>query len=204
MTAVTWNTNDNKSIDVRIVRSPDEYQMAMAIRAAVFLAEEADITYNDEFDGNDWSSTHVILFVNGDPAGTMRIRWFSGFARFERLGVRQRYRNYRNLKAIVTAAINLARRKGYDIASGKARGDSVVNFWKRQGGYVCGAPEHMHRGILVPILLPISQRSDEQSISPSFLGNSFFEEMLSAGEGEWDLAGFTDSIRMSISTLAAE
>lgn len=195
--------SDDGEVSIRIAKTPDEYQMVMAVRAAVFLAEERDITYSDEFDGNDHCATHVLAFVNGDPAGTIRIRWFADFVRFERLGVRQRYRSYKLLKRLVAEAVELSRKKGYYIASGKARGDSVVKFWLRQGGFVNGEPEHMHRGTLVPIHLPIRHERGTPSISADLLGNHSFEVMLSEPEGEWNLSVLNDIVN-SRTMLAAE
>lgn len=191
------------NISVRIARTPDEYAMAMAIRAAVFLGEEDEITYQDEFDGNDQVATHLIAFVGDDPAGVIRIRWFADFARYERLGVRRRYRSYKLLKTLVRAAMELSRQKGYRIASGKARGDAVVRFWERQGGHVCGEPELMHRGTLVPIFLPIPHSASQPTISASLLGNHAFEVMLSDPEGGWNFHALAQSPRPVVH-MAAE
>ena len=54
-----------------------------ALRAAVFMGEQA-CPYGEEFDGNDYAATHIIMYVDGEPAGSMRLRWFQSFCKFER------------------------------------------------------------------------------------------------------------------------
>jgi GNAT superfamily N-acetyltransferase len=170
-------------ITVKIARTPDDIAKAMAIRAAVFLGEEDNITYDDEFDGNDMVATHLVAYVNGDPAGTFRIRWFADFARLERLGIRRRYRGLPVLNALAREARKLCRQKGYRLASGKARED-VVPFWRRFGAKVSGAAVHMFRGTLVPLLFTFPP-SRSAVISADRLGEHDFEEMLSLPEGCW-------------------
>ena len=75
----------------RPVRSLDELQMAAAIRAAVFMSEQA-CPYEEEYDGNDLCGTHFLLFDGGEPVGTLRVRWFADFAKLERIALLPRER----------------------------------------------------------------------------------------------------------------
>lgn len=175
------------AITVKIAATAEEFAMAMAVRAAVFLAEEDNITYEDEFDGNDHVSTHLVAFVNGDPAGTFRIRWFAGFARLERLGIRRRYRCLQVLNALARAAMELCRQKGYHVASGKSRAD-VVNFWRRFGGRPSGQAVEMYRGTLVPMVYDIPVKPERGAISAAMLGDHDFEELIVQREGSWDFS----------------
>lgn len=179
----------SSAVTVKIAATPDEYAMAMAVRAAVFLAEEDNITYHDEFDGNDMVATHLIAYVNGDPAGVLRVRWFAGFARWERLGIRKRYRCLAVLNALAKAAMELSRQKGYSLASGKARED-VVNFWRRFGGRPSGESVAMYRGTLVPMIYDIQAKPGQHAISAAMLGDHDFEELIVQPEGAWDFEGY--------------
>ena len=67
----------------RPVRSLDDYQKMVAIRAAVFMAEQA-CPDDEEFDGNDLCATHFLVFDGAQAVGTLRMRWFAGFAKLER------------------------------------------------------------------------------------------------------------------------
>ncbi len=186
-TAVNRIVIPQSAVSVKIAATPDEFAMAMAVRAAVFLAEEDNITYEDEFDGNDMVSTHLIAFVNGDPAGTFRIRWFAGFARLERLGIRKRYRCLAVLNALAKTAMELCRQKGYAVASGKSRSD-VVTFWRRFGGHPSGDAVEMFRGTLVPMIYDIPTKPAQGAISADMLGDHDFEELIVQREGAWDFA----------------
>lgn len=114
---VTVQEKSRGRISVRIVRSMDEMVQALAIRAAVFVGEMG-WSFADEWDGNDFSATHLIACVDGEPAGTMRIRYFADFAKPERVAVLQRHRMKRYGErgvavALGTYARDLCRKKGY-------------------------------------------------------------------------------------------
>jgi hypothetical protein len=176
------------NIDVRIVRTPDEFAMAMAVRAAVFLAEEDNITYFDEFNGNDYAATQLIGFVAGDPAGVVRCRWFADFALIERIGIRRRYRCYPMLSALAHGALNLCRQKGYRLVAGRARSETV-EFWKRFGGRQSGPAIHMFRGTLYPIVHDLQPRAAIGEIGPMRFGEPDFENLIVQVEGTWNFPG---------------
>jgi predicted GNAT family N-acyltransferase len=116
---------------VHIGGSGDEVQKAFAIRAAVFMAEQA-CPYDEEFDGNDHTATHVVGLVDGEPAATLRIRYFAEFVKIERLAVLPRYRGTLIAKEVVEAAISFCRRKGYRRMYGHAQ-KRLLSFWGRYG-----------------------------------------------------------------------
>lgn len=177
-TSSSWN------IEVRLAMNAEEMAMVMAIRAAVFLGEEDDITYADEFDGNDFVATHFIAFVNGDPAGVIRLRWFNGFASMERLGIRKRYRSYKVFAALARKAIEHARCKGYHLITGHPRGD-VTKLWSRFNGRQSGPPIEMFRGVLTPTLIEVEQRA-ENVIPVGPFGDAGYEDLITQVEGQWD------------------
>lgn len=51
--------------------------------------------FKEEWDGNDFTASHLLARVNGEPAGTLRIRYFGGFAKVERLAVLPKFRQKR-------------------------------------------------------------------------------------------------------------
>lgn len=176
----------SSSIEVRIAKTHEEFAMMMAVRAAVFLAEEENITYFDEFNGNDFFATHLIAFVDGDPAGVIRCRWFADFAMLERVAIRKRYRSFKVLYALAKASHKLCRQKGYRLGHGRARGETV-HFWRRFGGRPSGPPITMYRGTLTPLLYDIHRDPDEPAITASGpFGDPHYEELIVQTEGEWD------------------
>ena len=83
-----------RRMQVKVARGADDLLMVYAIRAAVFLAEQA-CPYAEEFDGNDHCATHFIGFVGDEPACCLRARYFADFAKLERLAVRKEFRRTR-------------------------------------------------------------------------------------------------------------
>lgn len=114
-----------------VVRTHDDLAKVMAIRSAVYIGEQA-CPFEEEFDGNDFSSTHLIGYAGDEPAASLRVRCFATFAKVERLAVRQEYRRSRLAPLIVKAAHELCRMKGYARVYGHAQKD-LVNFWRRSG-----------------------------------------------------------------------
>jgi predicted GNAT family N-acyltransferase len=96
----------------RPVRSLDELQMAAAIRAAVFMSEQA-CPYEEEYDGNDLCGTHFLLFDGTEPVGTLRVRWFADFAKLERIALLPRERGRMGLRVLLAEMFELVARKGY-------------------------------------------------------------------------------------------
>jgi predicted GNAT family N-acyltransferase len=123
--------SDGGEVAVTVAHSLDEVMQAVAIRGAVYIGEQ-ECPYREEFDGNDFAATHLLGYVGDEPAGCMRLRFFSDFAKIERLAVRREFRHQRLASRLVEAAIDLCRVKGYQrfYAHSQAR---LVGFWRRFG-----------------------------------------------------------------------
>jgi predicted GNAT family N-acyltransferase len=124
---------DGKSneIAVTMVRSIEDLMRVVTVRSAVYISEQ-ECPYLEEFDGNDFCSTHLLGYVGNEPAGCIRIRYFADFAKIERLAVRKEFRKTRLSFHLVRAAIELCRVKGYQRLYGHAQ-KRLVNFWSRFG-----------------------------------------------------------------------
>jgi len=118
-------------IEVRPVRSFDDMAMIFAVRSATYISEQFCL-YSEEFDGNDFCATHLIGFIDGDPAGCIRLRYFGDFVKVERLAVRREYRRSRLAFKLVREALALARQKGFHRFYGHSRID-LVPFWRMFG-----------------------------------------------------------------------
>ena len=99
-------------VSVCVARSFDDLMRVVAVRSAVYIAEQ-ECTYDEEYDGNDISGTHLLGYVGDEPAGCIRIRYFADFAKIERLAVRKEFRHTRLSIHLARASIELARMKGY-------------------------------------------------------------------------------------------
>ncbi|HTT85333.1 MAG TPA: GNAT family N-acetyltransferase [Rhizomicrobium sp.] len=117
--------------NVTVARTLEDLMRVASVRSAVYIAEQ-DCPYAEEFDGNDLSATHLIGYIDDEPAGCIRIRYFAGFAKIERLAVRHEFRNSRLAFRLVKAAIAFAATKGYSQLYGHARTD-LVRFWSLFG-----------------------------------------------------------------------
>lgn len=130
----------HQKLTVKVARTFDDMMRVMSVRGAVYRAEQ-DCPYLEEFDGNDFSATHLIGYVDDEPVGCLRIRYFADFAKFERLAVRHEFRNKHLASNIVRAGIEFCRMKGYQRLYAHSQ-KRLVKFWTRFGfGVPDGAQE---------------------------------------------------------------
>ncbi|MGB8365448.1 MAG: GNAT family N-acetyltransferase [Rhizomicrobium sp.] len=120
-----------RTLSVTVARSFEDVMRIVCMRSAVYISEQ-ECPYEEEFDGNDMSATHLLGYVGDEPAGCIRIRYFADFAKIERLAVRKEFRSTRLSFQLVRAAIELCRVKGYRRLYGHAQ-KRLVNFWSRFG-----------------------------------------------------------------------
>jgi predicted GNAT family N-acyltransferase len=78
----------------------------------VYIGEQ-HCPWNEEFDGNDYTATHILGCIDGQPAATARIRWFGEFAKPERLAIRTEYRGLGYGHRMIAYMIELCKAKGY-------------------------------------------------------------------------------------------
>ena len=169
----------------RVSRTIEDVMKVFAIRAATYMNEQA-CPYEEEFDGNDFCAAHIIGEIGGEPAGCIRIRFFGGFAKLERLAVRPEFRKSSLAFRLVRAAIDYVRQKGFTHIYGHARAD-LVPFWSRFGFRpVLGRPAFTFSDV--------SYVEMEGAIAPAEhpigLGHSPYE--LIRPEGAWDRPGPLD------------
>lgn len=119
------------STGICVVHDIADLMKVAAIRSAVYIGEQ-NCPYEEEFDGNDFAATHLLAYVDNEPAGCMRLRYFGSFAKLERLAVRKEFRKSRTAFELVRASVDLCRAKGFRIIYGHARRD-LLNFWMSFG-----------------------------------------------------------------------
>ena len=124
--------------ETTLVSTPDQMAKVMAIRAAVFMIEQ-NCPYDEEFDGNDYCSAHILGTVNGEAAAVLRMRYFAEFAKIERLAVLPRFRRLAITKEVVEQGIEICRRKGYTRIYGHAQ-LRLAPFWAQFGFRPMGKP----------------------------------------------------------------
>jgi predicted GNAT family N-acyltransferase len=120
-----------RQIEVRLVRSFEDMARIFSVRSSTYLAEQFCL-YDEEFDGNDFCASQFLGSVDGDPAGCIRLRYFGGFAKLERLAVRKEYRRTALAFELVRASLRHSRRKNFTRIYGHSRRD-LLPFWGRFG-----------------------------------------------------------------------
>jgi predicted GNAT family N-acyltransferase len=128
-------------ISVKVARTIDDFMRAAVIRGAVFIGEQK-CPYEEEFDGNDFSATHLIGYVGNEPAGCLRIRYFSDFAKLERLVVRREFRSSGLARKLVDSGVEFCRTKGYTRMCTYAQ-KRLVKFWNKCGFSISDAPREL-------------------------------------------------------------
>lgn len=172
------------AILVKVAGSIEELMQAFVVRAAVFMAEQR-CPYGEEFDGNDFTATHLIGYVDGEPAGTLRLRYFAGFAKAERAAVRKEFRGYGLNRQLLDFAVCLVRRKGYTRLYGSAQ-KRLLDYWRGLGFEPLSKPEfHFSDHEYVPILRPVTP-------DDAILDEATPDMVLNRKEGEWDRPGILE------------
>ncbi|WP_112324025.1 GNAT family N-acetyltransferase [Oceanibium sediminis] len=118
-------------LEVTTVKTINDMMRVTAIRAAVYMAEQ-DCPYEEEFDGNDFCATHMIGWVNGEPVACLRLRYFGGFAKMERVAVRHHFRKTKIAFKMIRAGIEHCQRKGFSKVIGHAR-DELIPLYRLFG-----------------------------------------------------------------------
>lgn len=180
-----WNF---QMFEVRVVRTIDELMKVFAVRAATYMVEQA-CPYAEEFDGNDLCATHFIGMVKGEPMGCLRARFFSDFAKLERLAVMKQARGTSLAPRMVRAAIEHIRRKGYTKIYGNSR-KGVDKFWARFGAKpIKSKGEFVVSGqTYIEILAVFNLHPDRMSLDTDAL-------ILLRPEGAWDSPGVLETER---------
>jgi predicted GNAT family N-acyltransferase len=128
----TYGKSDaRRTLSVSVARELSDLLRVTSIRSAVYIGEQ-QCPFEEEFDGNDLTATHLIGYSGDEPVACIRVRFFADFAKMERLAVRKEFRNTRISFMVVKAAIELCRVKGYRRIYGHAQ-NRLLDFWSRFG-----------------------------------------------------------------------
>lgn len=172
----------NNDIRIELATSEELYRAAKAVRKQVFVKEQG-IPEDKEFDGNDFCSAHIVAYIQKRhrklPIGTMRIRFFSDFVKFERMAVTRNFRKTNVSAYIMQYGFDYAAQKGYRTIYGMCK-QELLHRWQRCGYHeVEGADKIEQNGMtLIPICCDIPQ-------NPRALTMCSHPSLLTAKEGDW-------------------
>lgn len=173
-------------VEVRVARTLDDIQRIAVVRALVYMNEQ-DCPYEEEFDGNDLAgATHLIAEAGGEPLGCLRLRWFRDFAKVERVCVRKHHRSGKAARAMMKAATEIIRRKGYTRYIGQVQ-SHLVPYWKRYG-----FTHRTERGEFVFSDRAYAEMEAVYEPHPDALSADSDPLVLDRPEGDWDQPGPLD------------
>lgn len=143
-------------IAIRELHTAAEIEHAIAIRLAVFVAEQG-VSMAQEIDGLDDQARHLLATVDGEPAGTLRIRLLEDgrVAKIERVAVVARLRQHRIGQGLMAAALNLVRAEG--VCEVRLHAQTVVEGFYARLGFVTEGDVFVEDGIdHVAMVLPMA------------------------------------------------
>ncbi|MBW1647275.1 MAG: GNAT family N-acetyltransferase [Deltaproteobacteria bacterium] len=120
----------------RIASDPRDRLKALAIRAIVFMEEQA-VAFAEEFDAGDDEALHLLGEIAGEPAACGRLRFDDGWAKLERIAVRRVYRGRGLAHRLIDRMLAEAARRGYPRCRLHAQAH-LVDLYRRHGFIPCG------------------------------------------------------------------
>lgn len=120
-----------KEVGITVAHTIEDYLRVAAIRNSVYIGEQ-ECPYDEEYDGNDFSATHLLAYIGDEPVGCLRLRFFADFAKFERMAIRKEYRKSRAAIQLARAGFKFCQKKGYRRVYGHIQ-EKLVPFWSRFG-----------------------------------------------------------------------
>lgn len=114
------------------ITNKERMDEAYRIRMEVFV-EEQGVSPDVEIDEHEAESTHVLVYWDGQAAGTGRVRKVGEYAKMERVCVRAAFRKYGVGKAVMNALEEAAREQG--LAKAKLHGQTHAEPFYKKIGY---------------------------------------------------------------------
>ena len=97
---------------IRTAVSEEDVLKALVVRGIVFI-EEQGVDWEGEIDEYEGSAFHVLAEVDGQPVGAGRLRELpDGWAKLERIAVRQRWRGRGLARELVAYLLDAAAGRG--------------------------------------------------------------------------------------------
>ncbi len=134
-------------MDAKIITTELDLQTAFAIRRKVFIEEQQipeDEEY-DEFDTLGAACEHILVYFNGQPIGTGRLRVVDGYGKLERICILQAFRKYGLGKVIIQKLEEMTREKG--LMKSKLNAQVYAEGFYEKYGYKRTGEEFMDGGI---------------------------------------------------------
>lgn len=124
-----------------------DLKKAFNIRIEVFVKEQGVPLEDelDEFDTLNGSCDHILVYYNGEPVGTGRVRMVDEFGKLERICILEPYRKFGLGKIIITTLEEIALERG--ATKVKLHGQSQAQGFYKKLDYQTSSNEFMEDGI---------------------------------------------------------
>lgn len=134
-------------LEAKKVTSTDELEQALHIRRKVFVEEQGVPLKDeyDEFDKLDTKCDHILVYYNGKPVGTGRVRSVEDYGKLERICILQEYRKF-GLGKVIIAKLEEIAAKREDLQV-KLHGQTQAEGFYKKLGYETASDVFMEDGI---------------------------------------------------------
>ena len=120
----------------KVVTNQEDLIKAFVVRGIVFI-EEQGVPYKVEHDEHDFSATHVLGEMDGEPFAAGRIRAVGEYAKLERVAIRKSHRG-RNLGHELTDfMLSVAQEQGFKRFKVHAQ-SYLKDFYQKHGFEIVG------------------------------------------------------------------
>lgn len=117
----------------KVITTEENLQKAFAIRKEVFVHEQG-VPLEEEFDSFDTLNgpcEHILVYYDGKPVGTGRLRVMDGYGKLERICILEHYRKFGIGKGIIEALEKIAAQRDWPALNymGRRRPRAFIINW---------------------------------------------------------------------------
>ena len=116
--------------------SQEDLIKVFIVRGIVFV-EEQGVSYNIEHDEHDFSATHILGEMDGEPFAAGRIRAVGEYAKLERVAIRKQYRGKGLGHKLTEFMLFVAKEQGFKKFKVHAQ-SYLADFYKQHGFEIVG------------------------------------------------------------------
>jgi predicted GNAT family N-acyltransferase len=130
-------------LTIKVVENNEEFNKIIIVRAIVYMHEQ-NCPYDEEFDLNDFTATHIIGLIDNEPILCARIRYIDESAKLERLAIRPSFRGKKYGHKLLQFLIEFCKKKGFNKIFLHAQ-KRLVPFYRSYGFSLIG------NGLRIPV-----------------------------------------------------
>jgi predicted GNAT family N-acyltransferase len=133
------------NVVVRKVISPEDFQICLSIRLAVFVRGQK-VPLEEDLDGKDVVSDHYLLWLNEEPVGVARVRYLDEVAKIERVAILEEHQGKGLGKAIMNKILSDLKQDSRISFAKLSAQTYAIPFYEKLGFMLC-SDEYMDSGI---------------------------------------------------------